>query len=196
MPAHLIVTQPGAPGPTRVLEARAAGTPDSDPEASFFAEREALPAEVQGATGDVVAAPAGLFRRVGAWLFDVAVIGALVGAFFGAALAVVGTPSPAMLGTVVVPALGLLGFVAFVYTTLFAFLFRGRTPGRRVLGIALVDSSGQAPKAGRALVRAALSLMSFALCLSGFWLALFDRRGQTLHDKLTSTFVVRLKLAA
>ncbi len=191
MPPHLIVTQP-----TRELEARAAGTSDSDPKASSFAERESLPAKVQVATGDVVAAPAGLLRRVGAWLFDVAVIGALVGAFFGAALAVVGTPSPAMLGTVVVPALGLLGFVAFAYTTLFAFLFRGRTPGRRVLGIALVDSSGQAPKAGRALVRAALSLMSFALCLSGFWLALFDRRGQTLHDKLTSTFVVRLKLAA
>ncbi|RYZ38766.1 MAG: RDD family protein, partial [Myxococcaceae bacterium] len=25
----------------------------------------------------------------------------------------------------------------------------------------------------------------------GFWMALFDRRGQTLHDKLTSTFVVQ-----
>jgi uncharacterized RDD family membrane protein YckC len=44
-------------------------------------------------------------------------------------------------------------------------------------------------------VRAALSLASFGLFLSGFWLALFDRRGQTLHDKLTSTFVVQLKPA-
>ena len=38
-----------------------------------------------------------------------------------------------------------------------------------------------------------LSLLSFALFLSGFWLALFDRHGQTLHDKLTKTFVVKLQ---
>ncbi|MCA2978043.1 MAG: RDD family protein, partial [Myxococcaceae bacterium] len=92
-------------------------------------------------------------------------------------------------------AVGVVSFVAFVYTTLFAFLWRGRTPGRLLLGIHLVDATGQAPHAGRALVRAALSLASFGLFLSGFWLALFDRKGQTLHDKLTSTFVVRLKPA-
>ncbi len=33
--------------------------------------------------------------------------------------------------------------------------------------------------------------VSFVPFLAGFWLALFDRRGQTLHDKLTQTFVVR-----
>jgi uncharacterized RDD family membrane protein YckC len=55
-----------------------------------------------------------------------------------------------------------------------------------------VDDSGAAPGPARALVRAALALVSFALFLAGFWLALFDRRGQTLHDKLTRTFVVRL----
>ena len=43
----------------------------------------------------------------------------------------------------------------------------------------------------RPLIRALFSFVSFGLCLSGFWLALFDRKGQTLHDKLTRTFVVR-----
>jgi uncharacterized RDD family membrane protein YckC len=94
--------------------------------------------------------------------------------------------------TVALPALALAAVFAFVYTTLFAFLFHGRTVGRRLVGIHLVDGTGAAPGAGRALVRAGLSLVSFGLFLSGFWLALFDRHGQTLHDKLTRTFVVRL----
>ncbi|MCU0697286.1 MAG: RDD family protein [Myxococcaceae bacterium] len=211
MPAHLVVTQPGFPnplktpaeppvaatpssagllpvqGPTRVLDAHGATPDDGVPAVAAPAP------DVDGA--DVVAAPAALWRRVFAWLVDLSFIGLLVSGFFAAALAVIGKPSLSLLVTVAVPALGVVGFVAFVYTTLFAFLWRGRTPGRRLLGIHLVDASGQAPRAGRALLRAALSLASFGLFLSGFWLALFDRKGQTLHDKLTSTFVVRLKPA-
>jgi uncharacterized RDD family membrane protein YckC len=225
MPSHLMMTQPGIPGPyagkkdtpvaatrgaeappppagpTRVLEQHgAAPAPVAAPdfgEVPAFEPEPAGPAESveEAEEGDVVAAPAALWRRLFAWTFDLSVIAVVVGGFFAAALAVIGKPSPSLLVSVALPALGVVGFVAFVYTTLFAFLWRGRTPGRRLLGIHLVDASGHAPKAGRALLRAALSLASFALFLSGFWLALFDRRGQTLHDKLTSTFVVRLKPA-
>ena len=95
--------------------------------------------------------------------------------------------------SIAVPGLGLAAVLAFVYTTLFAVLWSGRTPGRRLMGIHLVDSTGQAPGPTRALIRAVLSLVSFGLFLSGFWLALFDRHGQTLHDKLTRTFVVKLQ---
>lgn len=77
-----------------------------------------------------------------------------------------------------------------VYSAVFAILWGGRTPGRRVAGIRLVDGRGTPPAPARALVRAVLSIFSFAFLLAGFWLALFDRRGQTLHDKLTRTFVV------
>lgn len=192
---------PPPAGPTRVLDAHpqpaAAGASPSFGELPAF-ERAAPatePAESvdEAREGDVIAAPASLWRRTFAWMFDLTVIAVVVAGFFGSALAVIGRPSPSLLLAVAGPALGVVGFVAFVYTTLFAFLWRGRTPGRRVLGIHLVDASGHAPRAGRALVRAVLSLASFGLFLSGFWLALFDRRGQTLHDKLTSTFVVRLK---
>jgi len=192
-------------GPTRVLDAHVPGaapmplvTPNFG-EVPVFDSAEAPnePAESvdEAIEGDVLATPASLWRRTFAWLFDLAVIAVVVTAFFGAALVVIGRPSPSLLLSVAVPALGVVGFVAFVYTALFAFLWRGRTPGRRILGIHLVDATGHAPRAGRALVRAALSLASFSLFLSGFWLAIFDRRGQTLHDKLTSTFVVRLKPA-
>lgn len=226
MPSHLVVTQPGMPGPysagrrdtpivstkeeglvtpppagpTRVLEQHQSAPPLATPdfgEVPAFEAPASEPAESEeeAVQGDVVATPASLWRRTFAWMFDLIVIAVVVGGFFAAALAVIGKPSPALLLKVAVPGLGVVGFVAFVYTTLFAFLWRGRTPGRRLLGIHLVDASGHAPHAGRALVRAALSLASFTLFLSGFWLALFDRRGQTLHDKLTSTFVVRLKAA-
>lgn len=226
MPSHLVVTQPGMPGPyaagrrdtpivstkqetdappppvgpTRVLEQHQTAPPNVTPnfgEVPAFEAPAAEPAESEeeAMQGDVLATPASLWRRSFAWVFDLIVIAVVVGGFFAAALAVIGKPSPALLLKVALPGLGVVGFVAFVYTTLFAFLWRGRTPGRRLLGIHLVDASGHAPHAGRALVRAALSLASFTLFLSGFWLALFDRRGQTLHDKLTSTFVVRLKAA-
>ena len=72
-----------------------------------------------------------------------------------------------------------------------AFLWNGRTLGRLLLGLRLVDTHGVAPAPGRAIVRAILASLSFVLFLGGFWMALFDRRGQTLHDKLTSTFVVQ-----
>lgn len=228
MPSHLVVTQPGIPGPyaqrhdtpvvstredenaplppvgpTRVLDQHqpapapaATMTPDFGEVPAFEAvEAEPAESEAEALQGDVLATPASLWRRSFAWVFDLVVIAVVVGGFFAAALAVIGKPSPSLLLKVALPGLGVVGFVAFVYTTLFAFLWRGRTPGRRLLGIHLVDASGHAPHAGRALVRAALSLASFTLFLSGFWLALFDRRGQTLHDKLTSTFVVRLKAA-
>lgn len=198
---------PPPPGPTRVIEPHGppppvTTAPPSSPdfgEVPVFEEvsLEDEPAESfdDVSPGDVVAAPATLWRRTFAWMFDLGLIALVVSGFFGAALAVIGKPSVALLVSVALPALGVVGVVAFVYTTLFAFLWSGRTPGRRILGIQLVDSSGRAPHVGRALVRAVLSLASFGLFLSGFWLALFDRRGQTLHDKLTSTFVVRLKPA-
>jgi uncharacterized RDD family membrane protein YckC len=204
LPSHLLVTQPGGTTPVAKPAGARAARPAAPAES--LAQALALPTPTavaleasapEAATPDaeVVAAPASLWRRVLAWLTDLAVILGVVSGFFGAALAVIGAPTPAVLVSVALPAVGVVSFVAFVYTTLFAFLWRGRTPGRLLLGIHLVDATGQAPHAGRALVRAALSLASFGLFLSGFWLALFDRKGQTLHDKLTSTFVVRLKPA-
>jgi uncharacterized RDD family membrane protein YckC len=92
---------------------------------------------------------------------------------------------------ILVPGAFLAAVLAVVYSALFAILWNGRTPGRVVSGIRLVDRRGLPPSPIRATIRGILSIFSFAFFLGGFWLALFDRRGQTLHDKLTSTFVVR-----
>jgi uncharacterized RDD family membrane protein YckC len=90
-----------------------------------------------------------------------------------------------------VPALILGVVLALGYSALFAILLKGRTPGRRIFGIDLVDGRGMSPAPARTITRAFLSTLSFSFFLGGIWLALFDRKGQTLHDKLTATYMVR-----
>lgn len=117
-----------------------------------------------------------------------------IGAFVtGTSVAeVIGAGAPAQgSGRLLIPGAVLLAILALVYCTVAALFWSSTTLGRLLMGIELVDEQGRPPAPGRALARAGLSLVSFGLLLSGFWLALFDRRGQTLHDKLTSTFVVR-----
>ena len=158
------------------------------------------------AVREVRARPAALWRRAGALLLDACIVGGVLALFLWLAVALVppggvrGAPLPGLDGAVarlrtvqdaLPPALLLGVLLAVVYSAVFAFLWGGRTVGRWLFGIQLVDRRGVAPAPGRAVARALLAVVSFGLCLAGFWLALFDRRGQTLHDKLTRTFVVR-----
>jgi len=211
LPAHMLVTQPGTPGPyskrpplpTPLPEldddsAPAARTnlPGPRPSQSPRADAEVETPELAKATTDstVLAAPASLLRRLLAWTVDLSIIGLTAGFFLSGAILVIAPKGLSVMRgllAIALPAVLLGGVLSFVYTTIFAFLFKGKTPGRRLAGIRLVDSTGSVPGPGRALLRASLSLVSFGLFLSGFWLGLFDRRGQTLHDKLARTFVVR-----
>jgi uncharacterized RDD family membrane protein YckC len=94
------------------------------------------------------------------------------------------------LQTALVPGLVLLAALAFGYATACGCLWNGRTVGRHAMGLRLVDETGGPPLLARAAARAGLALASFLIFFGGFWLSLFDRRGQTFHDKLTSTFVI------
>ncbi len=197
LPAAMLVTQPGVPGP--FAHARELSPPQAALERPAVAAVTAAPKPEQPlrlGSDAVTAEPASLWRRTGAWLTDLLFVGVLVLGLLFVAMQVIApknlTPLQ-QLTAIALPGLGLAGILAFVYTALFAFLWSGRTPGRRLLGIHLVDTTGHAPAPMRALVRALLSLVSFGLFLSGFWLALFDRHGQTLHDKLTRTFVVKIQ---
>lgn len=149
--------------------------------------------------------PASLWRRLLAFVIDSAVIVGVLWLFLLAAAAVTGLKAPPSQLTgldalmlelhayhaVALPGAILGVLLAGTYCAVFAFLRGGRTLGRWALGLRLVDARGQAPTPVRAVTRAVLAVLSFGLFLVGFWLALFDRRGQALHDKLTSTFVVR-----
>jgi len=79
--------------------------------------------------------------------------------------------------------LGTGAVLALAWSWIFIALW-GRTPGMALTGQRLRTLDGLAPGPLTAFARAVLSLISTSLGLSGFVLALFDPRGQTLHDKL------------
>ena len=183
-----------SPGPTPTAPA----TPD---EAGTLADVAPVPEVIE-----VRARPAALWQRITAFIVDGTLVGAVLAVYVGLAAALIaphGVPATQLGGidgvmarvhqlhAVLAPCVALALVLGLVYTAAFALLWDGRTPGRRLLGIRLVDRTGMAPAPGRAIARAVLALVSFVPFLAGFWLALFDRRGQTLHDKLTQTFVVR-----
>jgi uncharacterized RDD family membrane protein YckC len=152
---------------------------------------------VDDGTPVVLASPASLWRRCLALTFDLALLSSIVLGLLAAATLIIAPKGAATLTqrllVAAIPGAVLAAMFGLVYTTLFGFLLKGRTPGRFLLGIRLVDHRGRTPGMFRALFRGILSLFSFAIFLAGFWISLFDRRGQTLHDKLSRTFVVRLE---
>ncbi|WP_235216882.1 RDD family protein [Archangium violaceum] len=154
---------------------------------------------------EIHARPASLWRRLLALAIDTGAIAGVAALYLMLASSVAGVQAPQTnlsgldaivvqiraLQSVLLPGTALLLVLSLVYCAVSAFLWNGRTLGRRLLGLRLVDTHGLAPAPGRAIVRAMLASLSFGLFLAGFWMALFDRRGQTLHDKLTSTYVVQ-----
>lgn len=170
---------------------------------------DSAPAPAPAQPGEIIevhARPAALWQRITAFIVDGTLICGVLALYVGTAAALI-TPRGVtatqltgidgvmarvhQLNAVLAPCIALALVLGLAYTAVFALLWNGRTPGRRLLGIRLVDRTGLAPAPGRAIARAALAVLSFVPFLAGFWLALFDRRGQTLHDKLTQTFVVR-----
>ena len=154
---------------------------------------------------EIHARPASLWRRLLALSIDTGAIAGVAALYLMLASSVAGVQAPQTslsgidalvvqirsLQSVLLPGAALLLVLSLVYCAVSAFLWNGRTLGRRLLGLRLVDMHGLAPAPGRAILRAMLASLSFGLFLAGFWMALFDRRGQTLHDKLTSTYVVQ-----
>jgi uncharacterized RDD family membrane protein YckC len=208
-------------GPTRSERlARQAGIPSFDLGQQIDSELRKMPLTDPGdddevpaqemATGrvdplEIIAYPAPLWRRVLALVIDTVLLLALltivsvVVLILGKAprlpdglsvldmLAVRLHDSPKLCTAVAVMGLG----IATSYATLFAASFKGRTLGRTLLDITLVDKRGATPTPVRALFRGVFSVVSFMALFAGFWWSLFDRRGQTLHDKLSATYVVR-----
>lgn len=84
-----------------------------------------------------------------------------------------------------------LELAVFVYLVAFDGGQRGATPGKRMLGMRVVDADGSGSIGFRraALRRAAYLIGGLAFYLGWLWL-LVDARGQALHDKVARTLVV------
>lgn len=91
--------------------------------------------------------------------------------------------------------LGALFFIALTYPWLMLGIMRGRTPGRRLVGIRVVNYDGTPLTTGRAFLRegiakGVLSFFTLPLLLSYLW-PLWDPHQRALHDLIVSTRVVR-----
>ena len=126
-----------------------------------------------------------LSRRIIAFILDCILIAILLIPFliFSLALAIL------TFGLLVVPVGGVL---TFFYFMLFTGGSKSATPGMRLLGIELRDARGGRPDLLQAGIRvlvfmATNTILPVIICA----VALFDLRRRTLHDRLTSTVVVR-----
>lgn len=88
--------------------------------------------------------------------------------------------------------------IAGVALVTFAFLYNvfwliaaGRSPGKSLMGLRVVSTTGKRLGIRRAVVRTAASALSGIVTLFlGYALALVDARHQALHDKIAGTFVL------
>ncbi|HEX2191445.1 MAG TPA: RDD family protein [Longimicrobiaceae bacterium] len=78
-----------------------------------------------------------------------------------------------------------------LYFTAFLALWRGQTPGKRMLGIRVVRLDGRPIGWWAAFERFGGYAASIFTGLLGFFQILWDRNRQALHDKVTETVVVR-----
>ncbi len=91
--------------------------------------------------------------------------------------------------TVVIGSAAMFAGLLFALPLVAQLLF-GRTPGKRVMGIALVDRRGQRPSARRQAAHCALRVLSIALLFAGVLWALADPERRTLHDRLAGVWAV------
>ena len=120
-------------------------------------------------------------QRFGAWLVD-AVIGTLV--------------------VVVAGALGIwlgVGFITYLIVIVYAVVYlgmvatQGQSPGKKAIGIKIVRVDGSSLGFGGMLIREIVGkLVSSLIIYLGYIWILFDGQRQGWHDKIASTYVVKV----
>lgn len=84
----------------------------------------------------------------------------------------------------------IVALIALCYFTLFVGL-HGQTPGKMLLGLKIIRTTGEEVGYGRALVRWIGQCLGLLPLGVGFLMVAFSRRKQALHDKIAGTYVVR-----
>jgi len=144
--------------------------------------------------------PAGFVTRLVAFFIDQVIIGvALVILMVTVGILFRSFRLSELLGTrdltlqLVTISLGAAGLIlSFLYYVGF-WLLAGQTPGKAVLGLAIVQTDGGRLRLGRATLRWFGYWFSGILFLGYLWILVDDRR-QALHDKLARTLVVHRRL--
>lgn len=143
-----------------------------------------------------IATPAGLFRRIGAILYDSLLIMALSMVYGGLILAIKYKILGVSLAIGEKASVGLLGFLGLValIVTFFCFFWRraGQTTGMRAWRLKLVNDAGGPPSLQQCIVRCALAPLSLAVFGLGYLWCLIDRDGSCLHDRISHSQIVLL----
>lgn len=136
---------------------------------------------------------AGFWRRAGALFFDLMfsnILTWIVAAVITIVLARMYILSQSnivyvvTIGSSVVPLLYIIGF----------WIFKQATPGKILGCIRIVDARTLGkPSVAQCLIRFAGLLISTLLMGIGFILMIKDPKGQTLHDKMAKTLVIRIR---
>lgn len=126
---------------------------------------------------------AGFWRRVAAYLIDVALI-AIVWALLGVATNGNGIPQGA-------GALWVIRLVSLFYFVLMESSMNQATLGKMALRIYVIDLQGNPISFGKALSRNIGKYISFLICFIGVLMVPFSATKQALHDRISGTYVVR-----
>lgn len=132
-------------------------------------------------------------QRAGAALLDGLIIfGAMLVVF--AAAAAVGVPLGLVNEALGGIAAGLLATAGYVGVLIVVMLMEagpyGQTPGKHIVGIRVVDTSGNTITKGLSVGRYFAKLLSGMPCYLGYLWALWDAENRTWHDLIVSTRVV------
>ena len=126
-------------------------------------------------TLDLAASPAALLQ---AWMAD-------------PALQVAITALTLAITSLTVPLMAVFALLALVWFTAFEGSRWQATPGKRALGLQVVDDDGLPPGHVRAGLRTAAGLLSWVSLNIGHLMAARAPRYQALHDRIAGTHVVR-----
>jgi uncharacterized RDD family membrane protein YckC len=92
-------------------------------------------------------------------------------------------------GWLVASLLGAFSFLTYFVYDVGCWLLAGQTPGKRLMGLLVVQTDGQRLRLGPAIRRWFGYWLSAILFLGFLWV-LVDNRRQALHDKLAGTLVL------
>ena len=84
---------------------------------------------------------------------------------------------------------GLFGIFALFYFFFFQSL-GGRTLGMRLFHLYVIDEYGASPSLIRILILTLTFLLTIATATFGFWILILNNERQSLHDRLSKTYVI------
>ena len=88
---------------------------------------------------------------------------------------------------------GMYACLAFLYYSVMHFRW-GATLGKKLLGVKVLDAeTGQGIAAGQSMLRSVTSVLSYLPFAMGYFMAIWDSKKRTLHDRLSGTVCIRTR---